>query len=112
MGGPPQGMYLNGAVEIQTALEPETLLLRLQEIEQLLGRPKRHARWGPRVIDLDLLTYDDKIVQGPDLILPHPHLHTRPFVLAPLAEIAPDWIHPVLNQSAKELLEALVHANH
>ena len=112
MGGPPQGMYLNGAVEIQTRLDPPTLLLRLQEIERVLGRPEPHERWGPRVIDLDLLAYDDKIIEEPGLTLPHPQLHERPFVLAPLAEFAPGWIHPRLKRTAKELLESLAHANH
>ena len=105
VGGPPQGTYFNGVVQIQTSLKPKTLLSYFQEIEQAFGRPESHVHWGPRVIDLDLLTYDDLVLEEPDLVLPHPRLHERPFVLIPLAQIAPTWRHPKLGKSAKELLE-------
>ena len=107
VGGPVQGMFLNGVAQIETELQPRRLLEHLQEIEQTLGRPAGHARWGPRVIDLDLLSYDDRILEGPDLILPHPRLHERSFVLLPLAEIAPDWKHPRTGKTARELLQTL-----
>ena len=110
-GGPAQGMFLNGVARIETELAPQRLLSALQEIEQILGRPKIHPPLSPRVIDLDLLTYDQRILQEPDLILPHPRMHERIFVLSPLSEIAPDWSHPALKKSAAELLEILVHAN-
>ena len=110
-GGPPQGMFLNGVAQIETRLAPQRLLGTLQEIEQNLGRPKAHPPLSARIIDLDLLSYDQRILQEPDLILPHPRMQERIFVLAPLSEIAPDWTHPVLKKSAAELLEILVHGN-
>jgi len=112
MGGPPQGPFLNAVVQIRTELEPKILLRHLQEIERSLGRPLPHLRWGPRVIDLDLLTYDQLILEEPILHLPHPRLHERPFVLIPLAEVAPLWRHPLLGKSAKTLLEKLGHADY
>lgn len=108
-GGPPQGPYLNGAAELHTELPPRDLLAGLQEIEKGLGRRRDGPRWGPREVDLDLLAYDDLILEEPDLTLPHPRLHLRRFVLEPLAEIAPDWRHPRLTLTARELLEH--HAN-
>ncbi len=107
VGGPPQGMYLNAVAELHTQLEPQALLRHLQTIETSLGRPEDHVRWGPRVIDLDLLAYDALVLETPDLILPHPRMHERQFVLTPLAEVAPHWVHPKLGKSAASLLELL-----
>ncbi len=104
VGGPPQRPFLNGVTQIRTELSPSDLLDHLQAIEQRFGRPVEHPRWGPRVIDLDLLSYDDRILEAPRLTLPHPRMHERGFVLQPLVEIAPDWRHPRLGQSARELL--------
>ena len=94
VGGPPQGKFLNGAAELETRLVPRALLAELQKIERELGRPEPHEQWGPRVIDLDLLSYGDLVLDEPGLTLPHPRMQERPFVLIPLAEIAPGWRHP------------------
>ncbi|MBI3322216.1 MAG: 2-amino-4-hydroxy-6-hydroxymethyldihydropteridine diphosphokinase [Candidatus Omnitrophica bacterium] len=106
-GGPPQGPYLNSAVEIHTELPPLDLMAGLLEIEDVLGRKREGPRWGPRVIDLDLLAYDDLKLEEPNLTIPHPRLHQRRFALEPLTELAPDWKHPGLGRTASELLRAL-----
>ncbi len=111
VGGPPQEMFLNGVVQIETTLPPQVLLQHLRRIEIDLGRPSERIRWGPRVIDLDLLTYGDLLLDEPELTLPHPRLHQRHFVLSPLAEIAPDWQHPKLRKTALEMLGELDHAH-
>lgn len=106
-GGPPhQGKFLNGAIEISTTLTPQELLKVLQEIEKALGRVRKE-RWGPRTIDLDILFYGDLIVNEKGLIIPHPLIHKREFVLKPLLRIAPDFIHPVLKKSVKVFLDQL-----
>ena len=84
-----QGPFLNGAVRVETELAPRELLERLLAIEERLGRVRRE-RFGPRTIDLDLLVYEDAVVDEPGLTLPHPLLHERRFALEPLAELAPD----------------------
>ncbi|MCD8198628.1 MAG: 2-amino-4-hydroxy-6-hydroxymethyldihydropteridine diphosphokinase [Phascolarctobacterium sp.] len=97
-----QPMFLNAACGVKTNLPPEGLLKLLLSIEQEMGR-KRCRRWGERNIDLDLLFYDDIVLNTQDLILPHPDLQNRDFVLAPLMEIAPDFLHPVLKKTIKEI---------
>jgi len=106
LGPPDQPWYLNAVAQVRTRLAPEELLRVLHRVEQDLGRV-RLERWGPRIIDLDLLLYNGVILSGPDLNLPHPEMHRRAFVLAPLAEIAPQAWHPVFNKSAAELLDEL-----
>lgn len=88
-----QPPYLNGAVELETALGPRALLELLLDVERRLGRV-RTERWGPRTIDLDLLLHGDGVVEEPGLTLPHPRLHERRFALEPLAELAPDAVVP------------------
>ena len=104
-GAPP---FLNAAAEVVTSLPPDMLLARLLEIEQELGRVRRE-KWGPRPIDLDLLLYGDHVLDIPGLTVPHPLMHQRRFVLAPLAEIAPEALHPVFQWTIEELLEDLDH---
>jgi 2-amino-4-hydroxy-6-hydroxymethyldihydropteridine diphosphokinase len=88
-----QPAFTNAVVAVETALPPHGLLARAQEIERALGRDRsRERRWGPRTIDLDLLAYDDVVIADDGLTLPHPGLFERAFVLAPLAEIAPDRV--------------------
>jgi len=104
--GPPQPRFLNAAVVIETELGPRELLEVLRRIEDALGR-ERLVRWGPRVLDLDLLLYDEEAIETPELTVPHPEMQRRRFVLAPLAEICPEARHPLLRRSVRELLADL-----
>ncbi len=98
--------YLNQVIAVETHLAPEELLICLKHIEVELGRTPR-ARWAPREIDLDILSYNDVLMVSDHLTLPHPHMDTRAFVLEPIVEIAPQWRHPVFNKTARELLAEL-----
>lgn len=122
--------FVNGAARVATELPPEAVLARLHAIEHELGRA-RSKRWGPRICDLDLLamgdlvlphpqgvrrwmdlTVDEAATRTPDaLVLPHPRLHERAFVLVPLNQIAPDWIHPILGQTTSIMLAKLPRAD-
>jgi 2-amino-4-hydroxy-6-hydroxymethyldihydropteridine diphosphokinase len=102
-GGPPgQPNFINAVAEIETDLEPQELMDQLLDIERELGRVRRE-KYDPRTIDLDLLLYDDSIVDEPDLKIPHPRMHERGFVLEPMAEIGPNVVHPVLGDTMAEL---------
>jgi 2-amino-4-hydroxy-6-hydroxymethyldihydropteridine diphosphokinase len=98
-----QPHFINLAIEAETDLSPEELLLLLKNIEKSMGREKTE-HWGPREIDLDMLFYDDRIIDSADLKIPHPHLHERDFVLKSLVEIAPEKGHPVLKKKISELI--------
>jgi 2-amino-4-hydroxy-6-hydroxymethyldihydropteridine diphosphokinase len=88
-----QESFINACVEIETSLDPHALLFTLHKIEKRFGRDRaKEQRWGPRTLDLDLLAYDDAVINQPDLTLPHPRLFERAFVLVPLAEIVPDRV--------------------
>jgi 2-amino-4-hydroxy-6-hydroxymethyldihydropteridine diphosphokinase len=104
--GPPQPRYLNAVLELETGLPPERLLALLQEIERDAGR-RRDVRWGARTLDLDLLLYGDEVVRRPPgLVVPHPGLASRRFVLQPLAELCPDRVVPGAGATVAELLAA------
>src|SRR3954451_14357831 len=100
---------LNGVLPARTALEPEEVLRRLHAIEARLGRDRNRetARWRPRTVDLDLVALDDVTLDTPELRLPHPEMQKRRFVLAPMAEVWPDWRHPRLGATTAELLGRL-----
>ena len=97
-----QPHFLNCAAKVAVTLSPESLLTRCKEVEEKIGR-QAGPRWGPRLIDVDILLYGDQTVTLPHLEIPHPRLHLRAFALLPLAELAPAAIHPPLGQSIGEL---------
>lgn len=102
-----QGWFVNAVVEIRAALKPLALLELLQSVEKAMGRETEREKWGPRIIDLDILFYGQHIIDDRDLVIPHPELHRRRFVLVPLNEIAPYVIHPAFGVSVRGLLSRL-----
>ncbi len=98
-----QPRFINMAIEVETDIGPGELLRILKDVEKEIGREETF-RWGPRVVDLDILLYEDLILKEPDLEIPHPLMHERDFVLRPLCEIAPDKEHPQMRSTIKELL--------
>jgi 2-amino-4-hydroxy-6-hydroxymethyldihydropteridine diphosphokinase len=96
--------FLNMVAEIESSLDPETLMDELLRIEQLMGRERAEGGYASRLIDLDILLVDGQVISGKVLQLPHPRMHLRKFVLVPLAEIAPEVIHPVLNTNIIQIL--------
>lgn len=104
--GPPQPNYLNGCAILEVQLSPEVLLKTLLAVEQQFNRV-RQQHWGPRTLDLDILLFEDLILDTPNLKIPHPRMTERAFVLVPLAEIAPEWIEPVSGKAISQLVETV-----
>ncbi|MEP6887023.1 MAG: 2-amino-4-hydroxy-6-hydroxymethyldihydropteridine diphosphokinase [Nitrospirales bacterium] len=102
--------FLNGVVCLETEIVPRSLLEVCREIEQALGRD-HDQRHGPRTLDLDILFYGSRVIHERDLIIPHPRLHLRRFVLAPMVELDPEWRHPQSGMTVKELLDRLLPAS-
>jgi 2-amino-4-hydroxy-6-hydroxymethyldihydropteridine diphosphokinase len=105
-GAPGEGWFLNGVVQLETDVTPQSLLEICREIEKSLGRDPEH-RSGPRTLDLDILLYGSRMIQEQELAVPHPRLHLRRFVLEPLVELEPTLIHPALKQTVSQLLAQL-----
>lgn len=103
-GNEEQPDFYNQAILVHTGLSPMDLLLILKHIEKETGRLPAE-KWGPRVIDIDILFYGNETMEEPDLVIPHPFMEKRRFTLMPLSEIAPEWIHPVSHKSVEQLLE-------
>ncbi|NUN22022.1 MAG: 2-amino-4-hydroxy-6-hydroxymethyldihydropteridine diphosphokinase [Candidatus Jettenia caeni] len=106
VGGPPQPMFLNAALSMKTVVSSSQLLKQFQHIETLMGRI-RTIKWGPRTIDIDILLCGDEIIDKDYLKIPHPLMHTRSFVLEPLAEIEPDIVHPLFKKTILQLYKEL-----
>ena len=100
-----QPWFINSVISIETTLKPKELLNALHEIERLFGRERRE-KWGPRTLDLDLLTYNN-LQSDKEVNLPHPRMHERAFVLYPLNEVSKNWVHPILQKNVNELIKAL-----
>lgn len=98
--------FLNQVLYTCTKLNPFDLLTLVKEIERLLGR-EATFRYGPRLIDIDILFYEDWVIQSPTLTIPHPRLHERAFVLVPLEDLAPDLVHPVIGKTVRKMLECV-----
>jgi 2-amino-4-hydroxy-6-hydroxymethyldihydropteridine diphosphokinase len=102
-----QDWFVNCAVRIYTGVDPFNLLKRLKRIETDTGRQEKTIRFGPRILDLDIIFYDDRVIHSPELTIPHPRMHKRHFVLKPICDIDPHIVHPVLKEGLVELLTRL-----
>ena len=102
-----QDWFINAVVKLETARDPFQLLDQIESIQRAAGRKKNPVRFGPRILDLDIILYDDRIINSERLVVPHPRMHARRFVLQPICDINPDIIHPVLRKEMRFLLERL-----
>ncbi len=102
-----QDWFVNLAVEIRTELVPMALLRVLQNIQRQSGQGPKRVRFGPRLLDLDIIFYENAVIETGELVLPHPRMHRRRFVLQPLCDINPDFVHPVLGERLQDLLDKL-----
>lgn len=107
----PQADYCNGVICIQTKLKPRELLQVLREIEKKMGRPEKREKWRSRIIDLDIIFFDELILKNAELEIPHPEMHKRLFVLEPLCKLAPNLLHPVFGKTCQHLLNDYSAAN-
>lgn len=103
-----QDWFLNAALKLRTAVQPLQLLKRMQAVQRKLGRKADTVRFGPRIIDMDIIFYGDQVLETTELILPHPRMHKRRFVLQPICDIDPTIVHPLLGVSVQDLLNQLV----
>ncbi|MEY5068954.1 MAG: 2-amino-4-hydroxy-6-hydroxymethyldihydropteridine diphosphokinase [Bacteroidota bacterium] len=105
-GNTEQSDFINQVIKMETRLDPQKLLGTILAIEKEMGR-LREVKWGPRTIDIDILYYEQEVINLPELKIPHPNLHQRAFTLVPLCEMEPLWLHPVLHQTNHQLLMAI-----
>lgn len=102
-----QDWFVNAALQLRTVLAPLDLLALIQSIQRLMGRKSDAVRFGPRILDLDIIFYDDLVLDTPHLVVPHPRMHKRRFVLQPICDIDPGVVHPLLGRTMQELLQQL-----
>lgn len=103
-----QNWFVNAALHVRTRLSPQALLKKTQQVQKRLGRKTDAVRFGPRILDLDIIFYDDLCIESPRLVIPHPRMHKRRFVLQPIYDIDPTVMHPGLGKNVQELLNQLV----
>jgi 2-amino-4-hydroxy-6-hydroxymethyldihydropteridine diphosphokinase len=103
-----QDWFVNAAIKVLTSLAPLELLVRMQDVQHQLGRKPGGVRFGPRLLDLDIIFYQDLILEHPELIIPHPRMHKRRFVLQPICDIDPTVVHPVLGLDVQTILNQMV----
>ena len=102
-----QDWFVNAAFKLETTLKPLQLLDKLKKIQRQAGRGKDPVRFGPRILDLDIIFYDELVIESEELIIPHPRMHKRRFVLKPICDIDPTFVHPILNKDIRFLLSKL-----
>ena len=106
-----QAWFINAALRFKTDLSPFELLLKTQAIQHQIGRKKDGVRFGPRILDLDIIFYDDQLIDTPNLVVPHPRAHERRFVLQPICDIDPQVVHPVFGQTVQTILNQIPKEN-